>query len=313
MENWMHITAMTVPGPGDQDGLAGVLDAIDEAQRAGFDRAWLPQLPALAGVAAWDALQVIAVAGQRTTDIQFGTGVAIAYHQHPLTLARQALTANAAVGGRLTLGVGVSHPSMIEALGYSYQRPVQYLREFLEILIPALAGEPVDFHGTRLTAVGQLDLAGTPPPPVLIAALGPRMLDLAGSLTDGTVTTWTGPKTLEHNIIPRITAAAAAAGRPAPQVIAGLMVAVTTDVDAARESITATFDIANQVPAYRAVLDAEGVAGVADVCIVGDEQHVAAELQRFADIGVTEFVGSPHGDADTVRRTTALLSEFRAA
>jgi F420-dependent oxidoreductase-like protein len=237
--------------------------------------------------------------------------VSIAYHQHPLTLARQALTANAAVGGRLTLGLGVSHPSMIEALGYSYERPAAYLREFLEILNPALAGHPVDHHGSRLTAVGQVDLQGAPAPPVVLAALGPRMLELAGALSDGTVTTWTGPKTLGTAIVPRITKAAAAAGRPAPQVIAGLPVVVTSDAGAARESLAATFAIANDAPAYRAVLDAEGVSSVADVSIVGDEEQVSAQLGRFADAGVTEFVASAHGDAATVARTTALLSSLQ--
>lgn len=218
---------------------------------------------------------------------------------------------NAAVDGRLTLGVGVSHPSMIEALGYSYERPAQYLREYLEILIPALAGEPVDYHGNQLTAVGQVDLPTAPAPAVVLAALGPRMLGFAGSMSDGTITTWTGPKTLEHSIVPRVTAAATAAGRPAPQVVAGLPVMVTSDPDAGRESIAAAFALAGQEPAYRTVLAAEGVTSVADVSIVGDEEHVAAQLRRFAEAGVTEFAAMPYGGSDTVKRTTALLSEIR--
>jgi F420-dependent oxidoreductase-like protein len=304
----MRITGTALPEPGH---LSGLLAVVSDAEQAGFTRAWLPQMPTLAGTAPWDALTALALAGQQATQIQLGTGVAIAYHQHPLTLARQALTTNAAVDGRLTLGLGVSHPSMIEALGYSYQRPVQYLREYLEVLIPAMAGEAVDYHGTRLTAVGQVDLPGAPAPAVVLAALGPRMLDLAGSMTDGTITTWTGPKTLEHSIVPRITEAAAAAGRPAPQVVAGLPVMVTSDPQAGRDSIAAAFAIAEQVPAYRTVLDAEGVASVADVSIVGDEGQVAAQLRRFAEAGVTEFVGFPYGDPDTVKRTTALLSGMR--
>jgi F420-dependent oxidoreductase-like protein len=301
----MRITGIALPELGN---LSGLLTAVSDAEQAGFTRAWLPQMPTVAGIASWDALTTLALAGQQATRIQLGTGVAIAYHQHPLTLARQALTTNAAVDGRLTLGLGVGHPSMIEALGYSYERPVQYLREYLEILIPAMAGESVDFHGTQLTAVGQVNLPAAPAPAVILAALGPRMLDLAGSMTDGTITTWTGPKMLEHSIVPRITEAAAAAGRPAPQVVASLPVMVTSDPDAGRDSIAAAFAIAEQVPAYRTVLDAEGVASVADVSIVGDEEQVAAQLRRFAEVGVTEFVGLPHGDPDTVKRTTTLLS-----
>lgn len=304
----MRITGTALTEPGH---LSGLLTAVSDAEQAGFSRAWLPQMPTLAGTAPWDALTTLALAGQRATRIELGTGVAIAYHQHPLTLARQALTTNAAVGGRLTLGLGVSHPSMIEALGYSYERPAQYLREYLKVLIPALAGEPVDYHGTRLTAVGQVDLPTAPAPAVVLAALGPRMLDLAGSMSDGTITTWTGPKTLEHSIIPRITAAAAAAGRPAPQVVAGLPVMVTPDPEAGRASIATAFAIAGQVPAYRTVLDAEGVSGVADVSIVGDEEHVVAQLRRFAEAGVTEFAAMPYGNPDTVKRTTALLAGMR--
>lgn len=304
----MRITGIALPEPGN---LSGLLTAVRDAERAGFTRAWLPQMPTLTGTAPWDALTTLALAGQQATEIHLGTAVSIAYHQHPLTLARQALTTNAAVDGRLTLGLGVSHPSMIEALGYSYARPAHYLREFLEILIPALAGEPVDYHGSQLTAVGHVDLPAAPVPAVVLAALGPRMLDLAGAMSDGTITTWTGPKMLEHDIVPRITVAAAAAGRPAPQVIAGLPVMVTSDPDAGRQSIAAAFAIADQVPAYRTVLDAEGVAGVADVSIVGTEEHVAAQLRRFAEVGVTEFSGFLYGDPDTVARTTTLLAAMR--
>lgn len=307
----MRITALAMPEP----GLTPLLDSIADAERAGFGRAWLPQMPALAGIAPWDALMVLALAGRQSPTIELATSVSIAYHQHPLTLARQALTASAAVSvngvGRLTLGLGVSHPSMIEALGYSYEHPVQYLREYLEILLPALAGEPVDHQGTQVSAVGQVVLPGAPPPPVVLAALGPRMLDLAGTLTDGTVTTWTGPKTLQQHIIPRIGKAAAAAGRPSPQVIAGLPVVVTSDVDGAKATVAESFSIAGQMPAYRSVLDAEGVAGVADVCIIGDDAHVAARLRRFADIGVTEFAAMPFGDPATVARTMALLAALR--
>lgn len=309
----MRINVMSMPDPADPAGLAGVVAGIVEAQDTGFTRAWLPQLPAMAGVASWDALTALAVAGVAAPRIDLATGVVVAYTQHPLALARQVLTTHAAVGGRLTLGIGVSHPFMVEALGYSYDKPVAFLREYLEVLTPALAGEAVDHHGARLTAVGQVTLAGLPAsaPRVVTAALGPMMLDLAGELTDGTVTSWAGPKTVERDVIPRIAKAAAAAGRPAPQVIVGLPVTVTSDADAARELIATTFELAQGAPAYRAVLDREGVDGVADVSIVGDEEQVAARLRQFADIGVTEFVASPFGDPATVTRTTELLAALR--
>lgn len=306
----MRITTALAPEP--TATFDDLVTAIARAADAGFSRVWLPQMPPVAGVASWDALTTLAVVGTQVPGVELGTGVVIAYPQHPLALARQALTVSAAVGGRLTLGVGVGHAQFIEAMGYDYDRPVAYLREYLQILIPALAGHPVEHHGAQLTAVGQVDAAGAPAPPIVLAALGPRMLDLAGELADGTVTSWAGPRALEEHIIPRISAAAARADRSSPAVIAGLPVLVTSDVDSARELVAATFAIADGAPAYRAVLDREGVASVADVCLIGDEDAVAGHLKRFADIGVTEFVGSAMGDPATIERTTKLLTTLAA-
>jgi len=197
-------------------------------------------------------------------------------------------------------------------LGYDYSAPAAFLREYLQVLGPALAGEPVDHHGPRITAVGQLAVPKAPTPPVIAAALGPRMLDLAGELTDGTVTTWTGPKTVEQQIIPRISRAAVAAGRPAPQVIVGLPVSVTSDVEAARNHIAATFSHQpGDMPAYRAMMDLEGVDRIADMCVFGDEADVVAQLRRFADIGATEFTAIPLGDNATQARTVEMLAANR--
>jgi F420-dependent oxidoreductase-like protein len=301
----VQITVMAMPEP--NVGLNGLTSGIAAAADAGFSRVWIPQLPPLPGVAPWDALTALAVAGQHTPDVELATGVVVAHTQHPLALARQALTASAAIGGRLVLGIGVSHRPMIEALGYSYDRPAAFLREYLDILMPALAGEPVDHHGERLTAVGQILAHGASAPPVFTAALGPLMLDIAGELTGGTITSWAGPRALEHHVIPRITKAAAAAGRPAPQIIAGLPVAVTAEPQAARAEIAAAYAMAEKTPAYQAILAKDGASGVADVSIVGDEADTTEQLHRFADIGVTEFVASPFGATETRSRTVDLL------
>jgi alkanesulfonate monooxygenase SsuD/methylene tetrahydromethanopterin reductase-like flavin-dependent oxidoreductase (luciferase family) len=138
------------------------------------------------------------------------------------------------------------------------------------------------------------------------------MLELAGELTDGTITTWTGPKTVEQQIIPRISRAAAAAGRPAPQVIVGLPVSVTTDVEAARNHLAATFSHQPaDMPAYRAMMDLEGIDDIADMCVFGDEANVLAQLRRFADIGATEFTAIPLGDNATQARTIEMLAANR--
>jgi len=149
-------------------------------------------------------------------------------------------------------------------------------------------------------------------PPVVISALGPRMLQLAGELTEGTVLAWTGLKTVAGHIVPRINSAAAAAGRPAPQVVVGMPVSVTDDPDAARDRIAASMNPAD-LPAYRTVLEMEGVDGVADICVFGDESEVAAQLRRFADAGATEFAAFPIGDPATVTRTLDVLATLPAS
>jgi F420-dependent oxidoreductase-like protein len=309
----MKITVAAPPDANDPDGLEGVIAEIRSAADAGFSRVWLPQLPPAEGSAGWDALTTLALAGARVPGVELGTGVAVAYGQHPFVLARQALTVSAATDGRLILGLGVSHRLIVsDMLGYSYDAPAAYLREYLEVLNSALAGQPVDHHGPRITAVGQLDLPKAAPPSVIAAALGPRMLRVAGELTDGTVTAWTGPKVVEQQIIPGITAAAESAGRPAPQVIVGLPVSVTNDVEAARAEIASAHS-PGDLPAYRAVLDLEGVDSVTDFCVFGDDEEVAAGLRRFADIGATEFTAFPTGDLATRSRTIEVLASIRSS
>lgn len=301
----MKITLGALPDP---DGLLGTLSAVQRVADAGFSRVWLPQLPPTAQFPALDVLTTLALAGARTPGIELGTAVVVAQTQHPFVLARQALTASAATGGRLILGIGVSHKAVIsDMFGLSYDAPAAFLREYLEVLIPALAGESVDHHGKRITAVGQLDLPGAEAPPVMISALGPRMLQLAGELTEGTVTTWAGLKAVEGHIVPRITRAAAGAGRHAPQVVVGLPVSVTDDVAAAREQISAGFS-PGDFPAYRAIFEVEGVDSVGDVCVFGNETEVAEQLRRFADAGATEFSAIPMGDPATIARTVDVLA-----
>jgi F420-dependent oxidoreductase-like protein len=305
----MKISLGALPGQG---GLPDTLRSVDAAADAGFSRIWFPQLPPSAGLPSWDPLTTIAVAGARTAGIAFGTAVAVAQTQHPFVLARQALTASAGTGGRVTLGLGVSHEAIVTGMfGLAYDAPAAYLREYLEVLLPALGGQPVEYHGKRISAVGQLEPGGAAVPPVVISALGPRMLQLAGELTEGTVLAWTGLKTVAEHIVPRITAAAASAGRPDPQVVVGLPVSVTDDADAARDQITASMDPSG-MPAYRAVLDMEGVTSVADICVFGDEAEVTAQLRRFADAGATEFAAFPIGDPATTARTLDVLAGLQA-
>jgi F420-dependent oxidoreductase-like protein len=305
----MLITAMPMPNPAHS--LPRFVDALTDVAEGGSESIWLPQLPAMPGTAGWDPLLVLALLGQRAPAVKLGTAVSVIYGQHPFTLARLALSTSAAVGDRLTLGLGLSHPPVVEALGYRYDKPAAFMDEYLTALLPALSGAAVDVHGEFITAVGQVEAPDAPVPSVVLAALGPRMLQIAGSRTDGTVTSWVGPRTLEAHIVPLLTKAAADAGRPAPRVVAGLPVVITNYPDDARALIDTDFAVAGSLPAYRAMFDREGVTGPGDVSLVGDEAEVAAQLRRLADVGVTEFVGTPLGDASSQARTLEFLAAAR--
>ncbi|RSN46639.1 TIGR03564 family F420-dependent LLM class oxidoreductase [Actinomadura sp. WAC 06369] len=256
----------------------------------------------------FDALTTAALAGREVPGIEVGTAIVPTYPRHPLALASQALTAQAMAGGRLTLGIGPSHRPIIEdGHGIPYDRPARHTREYLTALRPLLRGEDPAHRGETLTAVGAVDAPGTTPPPVLLSALGPTMLRIAGELADGTVTTWTGAAAIADHVVPRITAAAEAAGRPAPRVLAGVLVALTTDPDAVRREIADRFAAAADLAAYRAALDRQGLAGVHETVVAGDEAAVAAELRRFADAGATDLLIAPFGDAARVLEFAASL------
>jgi F420-dependent oxidoreductase-like protein len=275
---------------------------VQAAAAAGFATAWWAQL------FNWDALTTIAVVGAQVPGIALGTAVVPTYPRHPLMLASQALTVQAAVGNRLRLGIGPSHRALMEDLyGYSYERPARHVREYLTALGPLLRGESVSYQGETVRAVGQLQVPGAEAPSVLLAALGPAMLKIAGELTDGTITAWTGPRTIAGHIIPTIRDAARAAGRPEPQIVANGLISVTSDPDGARVLVAERFGMAGQTPSYRAMFDREGVAGPADLVMVGDETAVERQLRRYAEAGVTEFLAYPFGSAEEQARTIDLL------
>jgi F420-dependent oxidoreductase-like protein len=294
-------------GGGPKTTLDDVVGQIRSAADDGFSSAWLSQ------IFGWDALTVLAVAGREVPGIQLGTAVIPTYPRHPMVLAAQALATSAATGGRLVLGIGLSHQIVIEGiLGYSFEKPARHMREYLSVLLPLLHGERVQFEGETLTfrGMGPLEAAGATPPPVLLAALAPRMLELAGSRADGTVTWMTGPATIADHIGPSIRKAAEAAGKPAPRIAVGLPVSVTADADAARRAANKTFAVYGQLPSYRAMLDKEGAAEPGDVAIVGDDDAVRAGIQRVFDAGGTDFSAAVFGSGEEVERTRALLKEL---
>ena len=293
---------VALPDATGPDALATVRGELQRAADEGFPSAWMNNIFGL------DALTTLAVVGSVVPGIELGTAVVPTYPRHPAALAQQALTTAAATGGRLTLGVGPSHKIVIEDMyGYSFGKPVQHTREYLSILRPLLHGEPASVTGQQLSGHVGLTIQVSGPVPLLLAALGPAMLRVAGELADGTVLWMTGPATVREHIVPGITAAAEAAGRPSPRVVCILPVCVTSDPDAARAAAAKAFAIYGQLPSYRAMLDREGAAGPADVALIGDEAGVAAQLTVLADAGVTDFVAGEFARGEDAVRTREFL------
>ena len=294
----------SVAEPTSADAISELGSQLRRAADDGFTSAWMSNIFGL------DALTALAVAGSQVPGIELGTAVVPTYPRHPAVLAQQALTTSLALGGRLALGIGLSHKIVIDDMyGYSFDRPARHMREYLSVLLPLLDGEPAAFTGETLRASIGLS---TPRPgrvPVLLAALAPQMLRLAGERADGTVLWMTGPATVRDYIVPTITAAAQAAGRPSPRVVCMLPVCVTDDADAARARATRALEIYGQLPSYRAMLDREGAQGPGDVTLAGDEAAVAAQVSALEEAGVTDFVAADL-DEPGQHRTRDLLKSL---
>jgi F420-dependent oxidoreductase-like protein len=244
----------------------------------------------MANIFGLDAIGSLAIVGRETERIELGTAVVPTYPRHPVALAQQVLTTQAAAKGRFTLGIGLSHQVVIETImGLSYAKPARHMREYLSVLNPLLKGEASSFQGEEYRVNASLDVPGASPVPVLIAALGPQMLKIAGRMTDGTILWMTGPKTIEGHIGPGLRGAAEKAGRPEPRIVAGLPVVATDDPDTVRERVGKSLTLYGTLPSYRAMLDREGVEGAADIALVGNEKVLDAEFDRLRDIGVTDF------------------------
>jgi F420-dependent oxidoreductase-like protein len=293
---------------GDRSPVDGYVARLRQVRGEGFTRMWTAQLPHDP-----DLLSVMAVAVREVEGIEVAAGVLPIQVQHPMALAQRALTVNLISGGRFVLGLGVSHQRVVENVwGMSWDRPVRRMSEFLDGLLPLLAGDAADATGEFTTTRGRLKIPGAPTPPVYVAALGPQMLRLAGRRTGGTVTWLTGPRTLAEHVGPTLRAAAADAGREV-EVVAALPICVTDDAAAARERAAEEFGRYGTLPSYRAMLDREGWAGPEDAALIGTESEVAARIDEMRAAGVDEFTGSPFGSEEQRARSRALMLSCASA
>lgn len=301
----MHISMTVGLGARAETAIEGLIARGRELRDQGFHGMWMPN------AFGFDAITALAVVGSHVDGIEIGTAVVPTFPRHPVVMAQQALTAQAGAGGRFVLGIGLSHKAMMEdQLGLPFEHPARHMREYLSVLAPMLRGEAVAFEGTQYRVNAAVTVASAPPVPLLVAALGPEMLALAGAFADGTITSWVGPKTVASHIAPRITAAAREAGRGDPRIVVGLPIAVTDDADGARAQLAGQAAWYNSLPSYRAMLDLEGVAGPADVALIGDAASLDAQLARLAEAGATEFAAQviPMGPG-TLSRTMEYLRE----
>lgn len=294
--------------------LGRLLSTAQAAEDDGFASFWFPQVPGYL-----DAMSVLALIGQRTNRIELGTAIVPIQTRHPIAMAQQALTTRAACAGRFTLGLGPSHHWIIsDQLGLSYDRPAHQVRDYLQVLGPALcATGPVDVENDHYRVHSPLDVTDTGAPPLLLAALGPAMLRLAGEHTDGTILWMADERAIAEHVVPRVTAAAEAVGRPAPRVVAGVPVALCApgDVDRARAHANQVLGHAELSPNYLKLLERGDANDVGDTMAAGDEAAVLARLRRYRDAGVTDvaarviaFGESPAARSESRCRTEEFLA-----
>lgn len=284
--------------------VAGACDQVETARDEGFSAVWFSNIFGL------DALTAAGLAGAAVGGIDIGTFVVPIYTRHPLSMAQQAITVQDACRGRFSLGIGLSHQIVIESMmGVPFVKPVRTMRDYLEVVVPLLRDGSVAFSGEVYSVNASLERPeGFVPPSVLVAALGPEMLKLAGTVADGTATWMTGPRTLERFTVPAIRRAADKAGRPAPRVVAGLPVCVTDDREAAESRAGRVFAVYGGLPSYRAMLDREGAAGPENVAVIGTEDEVVGTLNELAKAGVTDFVAAPFGSSEQIALTRSVLT-----
>jgi F420-dependent oxidoreductase-like protein len=286
------------------------------AERAGFTSLWVPQIPG-----DFDAFTAITLMGQATERVELGTAVLPIQTRHPIAMAQETLSVQAVCEGRFSLGIGVSHHWVItDQLGLPYERPARQMRHYLEVLNAALRGPGnVDVENDGYRVHSPMDVTDWAPNPVLLAALAPVMLRLAGEQASGTILWLADERAIGEHVVPRITQAAANAGRPAPRVVAGVPVALCgkDEVDAARTFANRVLGHAEFCPNYQRLLDQGDADDVGDILAAGDESAVLERLRAFRDAGTTDLAVRPlalgpdrAARLESRQRTLAFLAEL---
>jgi F420-dependent oxidoreductase-like protein len=285
----MRIGLMIGPERGKyRNKVAKLLADAEAAERAGFTSIWVPQIPG-----DFDAFTMITLLGRATRRVELGTAVLPIQTRHPIAMAQEVLSNQAVCEGRFTLGLGASHHWVIQdMLGLAYERPAHLMRNYLEVLNAALAGPgSVNVENDGYRVHSPIDVTDLPATPVVLAALAPVMLRVAGELASGTLLWMADERAIAEHVVPRISKAAAGAGRPAPRIIAGVPVALcpNSEVDAARARANQVLGHAEYSPNYQRLLEHGNATDVGDILAAGDESAVVARLRAFRDAGTTDL------------------------
>jgi F420-dependent oxidoreductase-like protein len=313
----MRIGLMIGPERGRyRQKVAQLVADAEAAEEAGFTSIWVSQVPG-----DFDALTAITLMGQATERIELGTAILPIQTRHPIAMAQEALSNQAVCEGRFTLGLGASHHWIIEGmLGLSYDRPADQMRNYLEVLNAALRGPgSVDVENAGYRVHSPIDVTDWGPNPVLIAALAPMMLRLAGERASGTILWMADERAIAEHVVPRITSAAAEAGRPAPRVVAGIPVVIcrNDEVDEAQVWANQVLGQAEISPNYQRMLARGDATNVGHILAAGDESAVLDRLHGFRDAGATDLAVrvlpfGPRRDAriESRERTLAFLASL---
>lgn len=295
--------SVAAQGPFDVDAL---IEDARRARRDGMASYWIGQQ------FDWDAFSLLAVLAREAPEIELGTAVTHLWTAFPVHMAQQAMSLRVLSEGRFTLGLGLEHEWVIRQMwGLDWDRPVSRLAEYLDVVSSLLwtgrAEHSGDFYEIH-TAF--LRFEPDPHMQILLGALGPRMLRLAGARANGTTTWLTGPRTIEEHIVPTIRAAAEAAERPPPRVIPLMPVAVTGDAAAMRERVSEEMAIYHRMPSYQAMLAREGASGAGETGVFGTRAELEDALGRLAEAGATDFGAILFGTDDEQEATRELLRDL---
>jgi F420-dependent oxidoreductase-like protein len=294
--------------------LATVLADGSAAEDAGFASFWFPQIPGYL-----DAMTTLALLGQRTRRIEIGTAVVPIQTRHPVAMAQQALTTQMASSGRFTLGIGPSHHWIVnDQLGLGYDRPAALVRDYLDVLTAAFAQPgPVDVENSTFRVHSPMDVTASTAMPVLLAALGPAMLRIAGERAGGTILWMADERAIAQHVAPRLTAAATEAARPQPRIVACVPVALCADkdVESARAQANDVLGHADVSPNYVRLLEHGDAGDVGDTMAAGDEKAILDRLRRYRDAGVTDLAARivPLGTGPSARESASRTWELLAS